>query len=39
LNNGVPTNAVGDFDTCFHIRLGGTLNVLHWHLTNFRLKY
>lgn len=29
LNNGVPTNAVGDFDTCFHIRLGGTLNILH----------
>ncbi len=28
LNNGVPTNAVGDFDTCFHVRLGGTPNVL-----------
>jgi len=28
LNNGFPTNAVGDFDTCFHNRLGGTPNVL-----------
>ncbi len=29
LSNGAPTNAVGDFDTCGHTRLGGTLNVLH----------
>ncbi len=29
LNNGVPTNAVGDRDTCGHVRLGGTPNILH----------